>query len=62
MPSRGGDFIGAGGTSRFDSAVDDSFAGMFAEQTASIGRIALTAGARVDRFDGRLVIETRRES
>jgi vitamin B12 transporter len=51
IPSRGGDFIGAGGTSRFDSAVDDSFAGMFAEQTASIGSVSLTAGARVDRFD-----------
>jgi vitamin B12 transporter len=51
IPSRGGDFIGAGGTSRFESAVDDSFAGVFAEQTAMIGRVSLTAGARVDRFD-----------
>lgn len=50
IPFRGGDFIGAGGTSRFDSAVHDSFAGMFAEQMFSIGGASLTAGARVDRF------------
>ena len=49
-PVRGGDLGGAGGTARFDVSLRDWFGGTYVESTTTAARLAITIGARVDRF------------
>ena len=50
VPVAGGDLAGISGDSAFDVDARDWYAGTYLEATTSVGVVAMTTGARVDRF------------
>ncbi len=50
MPATGGDLAGVAGDSAFDVDARDWYAGTYPEATTGVGVVAMTTGARVDRF------------